>query len=61
VVRYFCSSSIEANFTSPCGSSASIEPSKIEGEEHWTKRDKETGQFMDQKKDDEKFRVTREH
>ena len=34
---------------------------KIEGEEHWTKRDKDTGQFMDQKKDDEKFKgVTRE-
>jgi hypothetical protein len=26
---------------------------KIEGEEHWTKRDKTTGQFMDQKADDE--------
>lgn len=35
---------------------------KIEGEEHWTKRDKESGQFMDQKKDDEKFKgVRREH
>ena len=27
VVRYFCSSSTEANLTLPCGSSASIEPS----------------------------------
>jgi hypothetical protein len=35
---------------------------RIEGEEHWTKRDKDTGQFMDQKKDDEKFKgVRREH
>jgi hypothetical protein len=35
---------------------------KIEGEEHWTKRDKESGRFMDQKKDDEKFKgVRREH
>ena len=25
----------------------------IEGEEHWTKRSKELGQFMDQKKDPE--------
>jgi len=32
---------------------------KIEGEEHWTKRDKETGQFMDQKADDEKFKGVR--
>jgi hypothetical protein len=24
---------------------------KVEGEEHWTKRSKKTGQFMDQKKD----------
>jgi hypothetical protein len=32
---------------------------KIEGEEHWTKRDKETGQFMDQKKDDGKFKGVR--
>ena len=32
---------------------------KIEGEEHWTKRDKETGQFMDQKKNDEKFKGVR--
>jgi hypothetical protein len=40
---------------------------KIEGAEHWTKRDKASGQFMDQKKmdqkkDDEKFKgVRREH
>jgi hypothetical protein len=33
---------------------------KIEGEEHWTKRDKETGQFMDQKADDQKFKGVRE-
>ena len=24
---------------------------KVEGEEHWTKRSKKSGQFMDQKKD----------
>jgi hypothetical protein len=32
---------------------------KIEGEEHWTKRDKTTGQFMDQKTDDERFKGVR--
>lgn len=32
---------------------------KIEGEEHWTKRDKESGQFMDQKADEEKFKGVR--
>jgi hypothetical protein len=32
---------------------------KIEGEEHWTKRDKDTGQFMDQKKEDDKFKGAR--
>ena len=32
---------------------------RIEGEEHWTKRDKETGRFMDQKTDDEKFKGVR--
>jgi hypothetical protein len=32
---------------------------KIEGEEHWTKRDKTTGQFMDQKADEEKFKGVR--
>lgn len=26
---------------------------KMEGESHWTKRSRETGQFMDQKKDPE--------
>ncbi|MEA2874731.1 MAG: hypothetical protein QOH67_5094 [Hyphomicrobiales bacterium] len=33
--------------------------SKIAGEAHWTKRDKSTGQFMDQKKDDAKFKGVR--
>jgi hypothetical protein len=28
----------------------------IGGEEHWTKRDKETGEFMDHKKDGDKFK-----
>jgi hypothetical protein len=32
---------------------------KIEGEEHWTKRDKTSGQFMDQKGHDEKFKGVR--
>ena len=32
---------------------------KIEGEEHWTKRDKATGEFMDQKADNEKFKGVR--
>jgi hypothetical protein len=32
---------------------------KIAGEAHWTKRDKSTGQFMDQKKDDDKFKGVR--
>jgi hypothetical protein len=32
---------------------------KIEGEDHWTKRDKESGRFMDQKKDGEKFKGVR--
>jgi hypothetical protein len=32
---------------------------QMEGEERWTKRDKETGQFMDQKKEDEKFKGVR--
>ena len=32
---------------------------KIMGEEHFTKRDKETGEFMAQKKDDEKFKGVR--
>jgi len=32
---------------------------KIEGEEHYTKRSKESGQFMAQKKDDIKFKGVR--
>jgi hypothetical protein len=32
---------------------------KIEGEEHYTKRDLSNGQFMDQKKDDTKFKGVR--
>jgi hypothetical protein len=32
---------------------------KIMGEEHYTKRDKGTGQFMDQKADDKKFKGVR--
>ena len=32
---------------------------KIEGEEHWTKRNKSSGQFMAQKKDDAKFKGVR--
>lgn len=32
---------------------------KIESEEHWTKRDKSSGQFMDQKKDEQKFKGVR--
>jgi hypothetical protein len=32
---------------------------KIEGKEHWTKRDTTSGQFMDQKADDEKFKGVR--
>jgi len=32
---------------------------KIAGEEHWTKRSRKTGQFMDQKKDDSKFKGVR--
>jgi len=32
---------------------------KIQGEEHWTKRDKTTGKFMDQKTDEEKFKGVR--
>jgi hypothetical protein len=31
----------------------------IEGEEHWTKRSKNTGQFIDVKKDEEKFKGVR--
>ncbi len=32
---------------------------EIEGEEHYTKRSKESGQFMAQKKDDTKFKGVR--
>jgi hypothetical protein len=32
---------------------------KIEGEERWTKREKEIGQFMDQKTDADKFNGVR--
>jgi hypothetical protein len=32
---------------------------KMEGEEHWTKRSKNSGQFMAQKKDDAKFKGVR--
>lgn len=32
---------------------------KIMGEEHYTKRSKTTGQFMDQKADDKKFKGVR--
>jgi hypothetical protein len=34
---------------------------KIEGEKQWTKRDKETGQFMDNKEPDKFKGVRREH
>jgi len=32
---------------------------KMAGEEHWTKRNKATGRFMDVKKDDRKFKGVR--
>ena len=32
---------------------------KMQGEEHWTKRSRATGRFMDQKKDDTKFKGVR--
>ena len=32
---------------------------KIMGDEHYTKRSKKTGQFMDQKKDSKKFKGVR--
>lgn len=32
---------------------------KMMGEEHWTKRDKKTGEFMDVKADDKKFKGVR--
>ncbi len=35
---------------------------RMQGEKHWTKRDRETGQFIDVKEDDAKFKgVRREH
>jgi hypothetical protein len=33
---------------------------RIEGEEHWTKRSKSTGQFLDQKADATKFKGVRQ-
>ena len=33
--------------------------SKVQGEEHWTKRSRGTGRFMDQKKDETKFKGVR--
>jgi len=32
---------------------------KVMGEDHWTKRSKESGRFMDQKADDTKFKGVR--
>jgi hypothetical protein len=32
---------------------------KVEGKEHWTKRSRSSGRFMDQKKDDTKFKGVR--
>lgn len=32
---------------------------KVEGQEHWTKRSRSSGRFMDQKKDDTKFKGVR--
>jgi hypothetical protein len=32
---------------------------KIQGEERWTKRSKKSGQFLDQKKDEKKFKGVR--
>jgi hypothetical protein len=32
---------------------------KVMGEEHWTKRSKDSGRFMDQKEDDQKFKGVR--
>jgi len=35
---------------------------EMQGEEHWTKRSRQSGRFMDQKKDEAKFKgVRREH
>ena len=33
--------------------------SKMQGEERWTKRNRSSGRFMDQKKDDTKFKGVR--
>jgi hypothetical protein len=32
---------------------------KVMGEEHWSKRSRKTGQFMDQKQDEKKFKDVR--
>jgi hypothetical protein len=32
---------------------------KVRGEDHWTKRDRSTGEFMAQKKDEAKFKGVR--
>jgi hypothetical protein len=32
---------------------------KMAGEEHWTKRSRKSGRFMDQKKDESKFKGVR--
>ena len=32
---------------------------KVMGEDHWTKRNTDTGRFMDQKADDQKFKRRR--
>ena len=32
---------------------------KMQGEEHWTKRSRESGRFMDQKKDEAKVKGVR--
>jgi hypothetical protein len=32
---------------------------KMQGEEHWTKRSRQSGRFMDQKKDESKFKGVR--
>ena len=32
---------------------------KIQGEERWTKRSKKSGEFLDQKKDEKKFKGVR--
>ncbi|HXR95977.1 MAG TPA: hypothetical protein VN718_08860 [Rhizomicrobium sp.] len=32
---------------------------KVQGEEHWTKRSRKSGRFMDQKEDEAKFKGVR--